>query len=542
MPLTKVPGVSQGELSRWIVLDTGALIAGTDSLYALGGLNDVATKQSAPTLYGDGGVTFFVTPDVIAETRDARARERLLLLEQLGCVVARAPSAEAVAEVAVCAKRTGDYSVLSYTDLQVLALTFMLEIGRNGRRFLKEVPEERVVGDVRSGRGVAFEEIEKREIEERERKEREKEDDDGWTTVVRQPKQEEAKGLKTKKTKRGRKKKKTAGNLSEESWDLAHVNEAENNLKEDERAEELPGSFSQMFGVSEDFPAEDKAFNGQGLQADKQVTDHVLSVGLLDNSTPLQATSLDNRSQSSINEEAALSEMCSDTQLSALNVCTYDEPVDVKEEDLSGEDDGIDWINEENVEAHLARDGGVESMTEEDRQRVACVTTDFAMQNVMLQMGLKLLSVDGRRMIRQIRRFALRCHSCSAVTRELQRKFCERCGNATMHRVTFKVDKKGVARAFLNPKKKAILRGSKYSIPLPRGGRHNKDLILCEDQIDPIKQKRLEKQRQKLNVDVLDPTSFYNAGARFNPHHRSLVVGYGKRNPNEVRPSSKSKR
>lgn len=542
MSFASASGASHARFSRWIVLDTGALIAGTDSLYALGGLTDAATNKSAPTLSGDERVIFFVTPDVAAETRDARARERLLLLERLGCVESRAPSAEAVAEVATYAKRTGDYSVLSNADLRVLALTFMLEIERNGRRFLKEVPKERVVGEVRTVRGVAFEDVERWELEERERKEREKEDDDGWTTVVRQPNEEEAKGSKRNKTKRKKKKKKMASSLHEGTEDFANVNGAEKDLKEDERPGEWSDSVSQIDRASEIVSVNDKVSSGQGLLPDKQVADYVMSVGPLDNLTSSHATNFDNGSQSAISKEALLNGVCSSTQSSALHDYACHESVDVTKEDLSEEDDGIGWINEENLEEHLARDGGVGSMTDEDRQRVACVTTDFAMQNVMLQIGLKLLSVDGRRMIRQIRRFALRCHSCSAITRELQRRFCEKCGNATMHRIAFKVDKNGVARAFLNPKKKPILRGSKYPIPLPRGGRYNKDLILCEDQIDPIKQQRLEKQREKLNVDVLDPSSFYNAGARFNPHHRHFVVGYGKRNPNEVRTSSKSKR
>ncbi|KAI0565557.1 RNA-binding protein NOB1 [Gracilaria domingensis] len=212
------------------------------------------------------------------------------------------------------------------------------------------------------------------------------------------------------------------------------------------------------------------------------------------------------------------------------------------DETEDSDEDGSEWINELNLEEHLARDRGEEMDSVTERSRVVCVTTDFAMQNTMLQMGLKLLSVDGRRSIRNIKHFALRCHACGVVTTELERKFCDKCGNSSMHRVAYKIDKNGLARAFLNPKKKASLRGTKYPIPMPRGGRHNNDLILREDQIDPVKQRRLEKQRERLNVDVLDPSNFYNAGARFNPHYKPLVVGYGRRNPNEVRGNSRGKR
>ncbi|KAG8437509.1 hypothetical protein GDO86_008277 [Hymenochirus boettgeri] len=42
---------------------------------------------------------------------------------------------------------------------------------------------------------------------------------------------------------------------------------------------------------------------------------------------------------------------------------------------------------------------------------VGCLTTDFAMQNVLIQMGLHVLSVDGM-LIRQTRNYILRCHGC----------------------------------------------------------------------------------------------------------------------------------
>lgn len=540
MSLASAPNIAEAKRSRWIVLDAAALIAGTDSLYALGGLTDSITRESPAALSDNEQVRFFVTPDVATEARDPRARERLLLLERLGCVVVKAPSAEAVAEVAMYAKRTGDYSVLSSTDMRVLALTFMLDVERNGRRFLKEVPEKRVIGGVRIGRAIAFEDVEKREAEERERIAKEENKNDGWTSITPHPKKKvgDSKGGKKKGRKRTKKNRNDEQKKDKELLTAGKSGEESNGAKRVERPVDCVSQVVTRSGM----PSLDgETTKEQVPVTDDQLSDHVVSRELISNLTLSNGSKLTGRLQSPDNTKDVQSKECNDVQPSVLNEHTS-ESISIVQEDTSEEDDGIGWINEENLEEHLARDGMAESVSEEDHQRVACVTTDFAMQNTMLQMGLKLLSVDGRRTIRQIRSFALRCHSCSAVTRELHRKFCENCGNATMHRVAFKIDKKGVARAFLNPKKKPILRGSKYPIPLPRGGRHNQDLVLSEDQIDPVKQRRLEKQRQKLNVDVLDPSSFYNAGARFNPHDRPLVVGYGKRNPNEVRSSSKGKR
>ncbi|KAK1891746.1 RNA-binding protein NOB1 [Dissostichus eleginoides] len=42
---------------------------------------------------------------------------------------------------------------------------------------------------------------------------------------------------------------------------------------------------------------------------------------------------------------------------------------------------------------------------------VGCLTTDFAMQNVLIQIGLHVLSVNGM-LIKQARNYILRCHAC----------------------------------------------------------------------------------------------------------------------------------
>lgn len=532
---------------RWIVLDTGALIAGTDNLYALGGLTDSTTLISPPKLAADETVKFFVTHDVASETRDANARNRLQALERLGCIVARAPSAEAVAEVARYAKVTGDYPVLSVTDMRVLALTYMLEVERNGVEYLRQIPEKPVVGEIRGASTVKFEEVdrwEREEREERERKKREEGDADGWTTVA--AKQKLPKRAKKKKGKKAKRKKEKDQNLNLKQSQHSVTSETYPLADDGELDSHTVPSADVVSDLTEaaDTSHADISGNQSSEERHDQYHDTWSKVGTtsaLPNS--LEFSSDVNRQKIIDNVDGSVregEETVVDMWMNHEQSNETNGSGQIAAEYLSEEDDG-GWINEDNLEEHLARDGGEKTVTDEDRRRVACVTTDFAMQNTMLQMGLKLLSVDGRRTIRQIKSFALRCHSCGAITRELHRKFCERCGNATMHRVAFNVNKKGIARAFLNPKKAATLRGTKYPIPMPRGGRHNKDLILCEDQIDPVKQKRIEKQRQRLNVDVLDPSSFYNAGARFNPHGKPLIVGYGKRNPNQVRASSKSK-
>eukprot|EP00178_Gracilaria_changii_P007498 TRINITY_DN236_c0_g1_i1.p1 TRINITY_DN236_c0_g1~~TRINITY_DN236_c0_g1_i1.p1 ORF type:complete len:577 (-),score=82.24 TRINITY_DN236_c0_g1_i1:1819-3549(-) len=556
-----------------VVLDTAALIAGTDSLFSLGGLVNAQTGGSLYSPSSDAKVTFFSVPEVFHEVRDPRARARLTLLE--GSIILRAPSSEAMAETVVFAKSTGDFSVLSLTDLKVMALTRMLERETNGDKFLKTAPAQRHVSDVRIGTVTPFEVLDQLEAMqalprvskdiERNCSNRGEEYSEGeWQIVSKSRTKPKGQEPKVKKTDI-RNKNKTLDQENKNARNLQGTSESEKGRmdtakemapKAEIENEEVEGEVEEtkeIIGrtVTEDeHPAlvnkkndrQDSKSNGRrpryrrrrrkGVAVEKipGISENVLSVESRANESPHAVEDESRKIKSSVNHAPEM-----DTEDKCVQNSSSDDTQD-------SDEDGSEWINESNLEEHLARDRGEEVDQDEERRRVACVTTDFAMQNTMLQMGLKLLSVDGRRSIRKVKHFALRCQACGIVTTELERKFCDKCGNSCMHRVAYRIDKNGKAYAYLNPKKKASLRGTKYPIPMPRGGRHNNDLILREDQIDPVKQRRLQKQRERLNVDVLDPSNFYNAGAKFNPYNKPLIVGYGRRNPNEVRGNARGKR
>jgi len=83
-------------------------------------------------------------------------------------------------------------------------------------------------------------------------------------------------------------------------------------------------------------------------------------------------------------------------------------------EDPSDEDDGEgEWITLANVALHKSKtlqlipaQGGA------NRKVVTgCMTTDFAMQNVLMHMGLSLVGVDGKK-IDKVKTWVLRCHAC----------------------------------------------------------------------------------------------------------------------------------
>lgn len=87
-------------------------------------------------------------------------------------------------------------------------------------------------------------------------------------------------------------------------------------------------------------------------------------------------------------------------------------------DDPSESDDGEgEWITPSNVSLHKSR--ALELLPSASGSRrgkqetipVACMTADFAMQNVLLQMGLGLVGVEGRK-IERVKSWVLRCHAC----------------------------------------------------------------------------------------------------------------------------------
>lgn len=89
-------------------------------------------------------------------------------------------------------------------------------------------------------------------------------------------------------------------------------------------------------------------------------------------------------------------------------------------EDPPSEDDGEgEWITPDNVASHKAKEvfsspnnSGRKGMkTPDEPLSVACMTADYAMQNVLLHMGLNLVGVEGKK-ITSVKSWVLRCHAC----------------------------------------------------------------------------------------------------------------------------------
>ncbi|XP_033754397.1 RNA-binding protein NOB1-like [Pecten maximus] len=211
-----------------------------------------------------------------------------------------------------------------------------------------------------------------------------------------------------------------------------------------------------------------------------------------------------------------------------------------EDEDDDDDDDDDGWITPSNIKSVKERMGDVN--TEKADVPVGCLTTDFAIQNVLIQMGLNVISVDGM-LIKKAKSYVLRCFACLKITSNVLKEFCPSCGNNTLQKVSMTVEEDGTIRYFLSRRKPLSTRGTKYSLPLPKGGKHAVNPILAED--TPVAQQRAtRKSKQKLNA--LNP-DFVAGGSPFTVNDITSRAsqlgirqgrsshGFNKRNPNEVR-------
>ncbi|NXI81598.1 NOB1 protein, partial [Rhipidura dahli] len=209
-----------------------------------------------------------------------------------------------------------------------------------------------------------------------------------------------------------------------------------------------------------------------------------------------------------------------------------------EEEDEESDDEG--WITPSNLKQAQQDTGHCD--TAPIGVQVGCVTTDFAMQNVLLQMGLHVLAVNGM-LIRRARSYILRCHGCFRTTSDMTKVFCPHCGNKTLKKVAVSVSDDGTLHMHFSRNPKVLNpRGLRYPLPAPQGGKHANNPHLVEDQRFP-QQRLSRKARQKTNV--FDPD--YLAGASpfaendvhsraAHLHLRDAALGAGRRrlNPNAV--------
>lgn len=138
--------------------------------------------------------------------------------------------------------------------------------------------------------------------------------------------------------------------------------------------------------------------------------------------------------------------------------------------DESG-DESDGWITPSNIKKQQEKDAAssLSQKKEPKTMQVATLTSDFAMQNVILQMNLNLLSPSLQR-VRHIKTYILRCHACFEKVRDMSKQFCPRCGKPTLTRVACSTDQNGTFTLHLKKNMQWNTRGDRFSIPKAVGG------------------------------------------------------------------------
>nr|OQO31562.1 hypothetical protein B0A51_01404 [Rachicladosporium sp. CCFEE 5018] len=198
------------------------------------------------------------------------------------------------------------------------------------------------------------------------------------------------------------------------------------------------------------------------------------------------------------------------------------------------------WITPDNLDSKQAKDAGgaVQEDRTEQQMEVAVVTTDFAMQNVLLQMNLNLLSTSLQR-VRHVRSTAMRCQACFLVSKQMDKQFCTRCGKPTLTRVSCSTMANGEFKIHLKKNFQYNSRGDRYSIPKPVHGSANgrikgagkggwgNELILAEDQKEYERHSQIEKRAKERNLMDEDYLPSILTGDRSKTGGR-LKVGAGR--------------
>ena len=153
------------------------------------------------------------------------------------------------------------------------------------------------------------------------------------------------------------------------------------------------------------------------------------------------------------------------------------------------EDDDLPWITVDNLREAQRADSKFGYFPDRSTD-VCCMTTDFAMQNVIMRMGMRLLSTSGM-VMRSVKQWAQQCSGCFRITRDMGRQYCDHCGNNTLIRIALVVNRDGSERVLPIPKyvRDRIMstRGTRYAIPLPKQGRNAGNAVTSEDALAEVR-------------------------------------------------------
>lgn len=552
--------------------------------------------------------TIYTVPAVLQEIRDARARQHLETLPfelQL-----REASASGIRAVVDFSKQTGDYASLSKVDIQVLALLYDLETERCGAEHIRKTPK-RVVGLgkieklPRANGALAIDEKDDEDsqsessCEEDQVKlneginrhdflpvtalveEQQQPKPSSWAQIVSPS--ATAEGIPGDARLSGTAMSPFIGRMRLQEDDLggqfsdadetdeASVSRGCNQDVEDDGFPTLKASLSVPYEGSHDEDDDGVDVEHRRQQEEQRKLDSLKPVsksGQLYNSFRKYNHLMKPKLNSALKKPGIIkpdasfpTQQCRDEVQSGVNPNQSRIAGANMQEEEFGFDDGEGWISTVGAIHSTTVAGAIGPSKCGLRQaaqdangppighRTACATTDFAMQNVILQMNLVLISVDGVE-VRKVKSWVTRCGACFKVyTSQEQhtgpgnkRLFCSHCGSDFLQKIAASVDgKTGRLRLHLSRRYKHNLRGTKFSMPKPgSGNRFQGDLLLREDQL------LMGAWNQKLKMSSggkakSDAQSMFgkdiasNVGCHTSSLSDDIQVGFGHRNPNSAR-------
>ncbi|KAK9472823.1 Nin one binding Zn-ribbon like-domain-containing protein [Dipodascopsis tothii] len=424
---------------------------------------------------------FFTTPLVYNEIRDEQARQNLALWGEL--LEVRQPQPKYVQIVSDFAKKTGDYSVLSVSDLHILALTYELEVELNdGDWRLRKAPGQATINGPSPAKAAT------QAASAAEESETDSAEGPTASTEAAAPSRLEAEAP-----------------VQTEQDDL--VTQAENlslNAGDDGWAT-VPAK--KKTGKQNTGPSR-SALKRQRIQAEKEAAAAAAAAATA--AAAAEAAAAEAAAEAEAQAEAQAE---ADTEAAEGNAAFDDE-----------DEDGGEWITPETLREYQILDGTLIDGTKKNgiseqatHMKVGMASGDFAMQNVAMQIGLNVINAVSGLRIRKTRSWMLRCHACFKLcqpsTTSTPRQFCPSCGGATLLRctVTTSADT-GKLQVHLKKNMQWSHRGDRYSVQNPQSKANRRrgvasdssETLLREDQKEYLKAVKDDAWQKRHNEKLFD--------------------------------------
>ncbi|XP_055384901.1 RNA-binding protein NOB1 [Condylostylus longicornis] len=390
-------------------------------------------------------------PDVIQEVKNKRQLRRLVVLPF--DLIVREPSSENLKHVTNFAKKTGDYMSLSAIDMKVIALTYELHKEHIGADHLRGEP---VVSQIIVSKEKPAEFIDNKKLA-------------GFHVP------------KAATNDEGNLENKSDSDFQEGSQSATReevaFDESEENLEHDDVKSNSEGENDEIIDRNK---FEEEEQNPKNSNSDEN---HV-------------ETENDNLCESML---LKMQDVSLDDKIDSILVAIKNSDESQSEEDLSAEDsdDESDWITPSNIK-NVKKE--IEGNLDDEVPKVACMTTDYALQNVLKQINLNVCALNGR-VIKHLRTYILRCYGCFKTTSIMTKIFCPKCGNKTLKRVAVSLDENGKQVIHINTKRPLTAKYKNQSLPRPRGGKHSRNPLVVEDQPMP---KQMPSRVAKTKTQALD--------------------------------------